>query len=284
MFLYFLQAELGGVASTLSSVAPVVGAASAALGIIGGIGGLFGSIKKNREAKKIKKQAEDLRKRTVRPVYNIQDEVKEVADLAESELQNNSIADRAMNDARLSLSQGIDAILKSGGRADFSTINSNYGNILKSVVQQLNVDRSRKIAGYNEAAYNLAKAKDTEFQYNKAAPFADRMQLAAKLDEQAAALRKDAQQQTANSLGTIIGSGSAFATAFNSPDPGRSDPNNTNGIIGRTASRVNANERVASELPGFIPPDYSTQPEETPQPYEQNLIEIFEQGLMPKQF
>lgn len=150
-----------------------------------GIYDLFDKVKKDREADKIYRN-------TKRPVYNRQSEIDDVYNIAGSEVNNTALVDSMERQAGQGLSAGIDAVLKSGDGADFSTIYNSYGNSLNQALQIQQQDRARKIAAYNNSAYNLAKAKDTEFQYNRAAPYADKMQQAALLKSQGAKAGADA--------------------------------------------------------------------------------------------
>lgn len=166
-------------------VNPFAAAAASVVQVGKGVYDVFDSARKNNEAKKIYKD-------TKRPVYNRQKEIDEVANLTASEIQNTTLADSYERQAQQGLSQGIDAVLKSGGKADFSSIYGNYGTSMDRALQQLTRERAGKIAANNTAQYNLAKAKDTEWQYNVDAPYKDAMKRAAQLKEQAAKAKADA--------------------------------------------------------------------------------------------
>jgi len=146
---------------------------------------IFDSIRKN-------KQAKDIAKNNVRPVYQRSGEIDDVYNLSASELGNNQQQDFAAQQLAQSQASGIDAILKSGGRADFGVINNSYGNQLQAALTNLSRQRDQKVANFNNAAYSLAKAKDAEFQYNKDAPYKDAKQAEALLRQQAEASKNEA--------------------------------------------------------------------------------------------
>lgn len=174
--------------------------AAAAVQIGKGVYDAFDAARKNKESNKIRKE-------TKRPINNRQTEIDDIANLTTSEVQNTTLADSLERQSEQGLSQGIDAVLKSGGKADFSTIYSNYGSSMDRAIQQQARDRSAKIAAANTAKYNLAKAKDTEWQYNVDAPYKDAMKMAAMLKEQAAKAKADAFTNIAggfSNLGTSM--------------------------------------------------------------------------------
>ena len=153
---------------------------------------LFDSVRKNKQAKNIERN-------TKRPVYNRPGEIDDVYNIAASEVDNTAMKDFATDQANQTFTAGVDAILKSGGKADFATIYNTYGNTLKSLSYALSKERDAKIAAFNNAAYNKAKAKDTEFQYNKDAPYKDAMQKAAALRGQG--------EQSKNEAISLLGAG-----------------------------------------------------------------------------
>jgi len=146
---------------------------------------IFDSIRKNRQAK-------ELAKNNVRPVYQRGSEIDDVYNLSASELGNNQQQDFVAQQLAQSQSSGIDAILKSGGRADFGVINNAYGSQFQAALSNLSKVRDQKIANFNNAAYSLAKAKDAEFQYNKDAPYKDAKQAEALLRQQAEQSKNEA--------------------------------------------------------------------------------------------
>lgn len=200
-----------------------LGVASSVVQAGRGIFGLISSIRKNREARKILRN-------TKRPVYNRQREVDEVYDLAANDLAANDVRDYVTNQAGTGLSQAIDAIIKSGGAADFQTIYSNYGDTLERGAMMVSQDRSRRIANYNNAAYNLAKAKDTEFQYNKDAPFKDAMRRANALKGESA---KELNSFFENTSGALANA----AIAFTKPGDNGLDGTGMEDMQGGTAAR-----------------------------------------------
>lgn len=164
---------------------------------------LFDSIHKNREANKIYRT-------TKRPVYNRPGEIDDVYNTAASEINNTAASDGMERQASQGLSDGIDAVLKSGNGADFNTIYNNYGKNLNNALAIQNQQRAQRIASYNNAAYNFGKAKDTEFQFNKVAPYMDAMQRAALLKEQGA-------KALADSFTNVAGAASNFALSQEKP-------------------------------------------------------------------
>jgi hypothetical protein len=164
---------------------------------------IYDSIHKSSQAKKLAKS-------NIRPVYKADGSIQDVVDLAGSELNDKTSSDYADRELRLGQSAGIDAILKSGGKADFSTINSTYGNNLTRILAQVQQERDRKVAAYNTAQYNLAKSKDAEFMYNQDGPYKDKKQ-------QEAQLRQQSAQSASDATNAIISGVSAYGMATNKP-------------------------------------------------------------------
>lgn len=146
---------------------------------------IYDSSRKKKEAKKIEKN-------TRRPVYNKPGEVNDVYNLMATEVNDTGLQDYVTQQTGLSEANGIDAILKSGGKADFATIHSTYGSQLGKMLQQLKSNRANNIASFNNAAYAKGRASDTEFQYNQDAPYKDAMQLKALLLAQSEQSKADA--------------------------------------------------------------------------------------------
>lgn len=147
-----------------------------------------------------KKQAKRIEKNTVRPVYNKPGEVNDVYDLAASEVNDTWMQDYVTQRTSQSEANGIDAILKSGGKADFATIHNTFGSQLGQMLQQLKVNRANNIAAFNNAAYAKGRASDTEFQYNQDAPYKDAMQLKALLLTQSEQSKADAVNMAATGV------------------------------------------------------------------------------------
>lgn len=157
------------------------------------------SIIKNRAAAKIYKNNK-------RPVYNRPGEIDDVYYSTLSELQNSDQEAFGSQSLDRGLATSIDALMKTGSGFDFGTVYNTYGNQLRGLTQQLQADRAAKLGAYYNAAYNLGKAKDTEFQYNKDAPFKDAMQ-------QAAALKQQGAQAQASGFTNLSGAFSNYATS-----------------------------------------------------------------------
>jgi hypothetical protein len=171
--------------------------------LLSGAYSIYNSVRKNAAAKKLEQQ-------NLRPVFNRAGEIDQVYNVAASELGNTAAQDFASKQMDRSLSAGIDAILKSGGSADFETIQGTYGKQLDAALQQIMTQRDRQMAAYSNAAYNLATAKDTEFQYNKDAPYKDKMQQASQLRQEAAQSARDAQN-------AFIGGAANYGIATSTP-------------------------------------------------------------------
>ena len=191
-------------------------AISAGLGVAATAYNVVDSVNKNNAAKKIGES-------NARPIYNAPEEIDQVKQLAASEVNNTFLEDSVLRTLGQSQSQGIDAILKSGGKADFSTIHSSYGNNLTAALQMLYKDRDQKVATLNNAAYNSGQSKDAEFQYNQDAPFKDRKQ-------QEAILRNQSAQAAAQAFNMAASTVSNYATANTKPgDYGDDDTWDTGG-------------------------------------------------------
>lgn len=200
---------------------------------------IFDSIRKNKAANQIGLT-------TKRPVYNHSSLLDDTYNTALSEVDNNQQQDYATNQLEQNQSNGIDAILKSGGKADFGVINGTYGNQLKSILATLGKSRDSKIAAANNAAYSLAAAKDAEFSYNQDAPFKD-------LKQQQAQLKGQAAQSLNEGISTIAGGvGNALLSNLK---PGQ---DGTNGSVDNTG--VNTAPRLANANPDLIRPLDFAQP------------------------
>lgn len=164
---------------------------------------LYKGVKKSAQAKK-------LAATNVRPVFNADGSIKEVRNLALNEYNSNYERDFTSQELHQNQMEGIDAILKSGGKADFDTIQGTFGKGLQQGLNQIMMGRDRKIANLNNAQYAFAQSKDTEFQYNQDAPFKDTKQ-------QEAALRQESQQEIADGISGIASSVSNYGVSTTKP-------------------------------------------------------------------
>lgn len=179
-------------------------------------------------------QAKKLAASNKRPVYNADGTIREVYDIAAANLDNTSLLDYGTNQLEQGQFAGIDAILKSGGRADFGTINNAYGSNLKALIAQMDAKRDQRVATYNNAAYNLSQSRDAEFQYNQDAPFKDKKQQEAMLRQQA--------EQSKNEAISLAGSAVAnYGIATTKPG----QYGTTGNIAGNTA---NTGARVGQQV------------------------------------
>lgn len=172
-----------------------------------------------------KKQAKKIEKNTVRPVYNKPGEINDVYNLMASEVNDTGQQDYVSQITGLSEANGIDAILKSGGKADFATIHNTFGSQLGQMLQQLKSNRANNIASFNNSAYAKGKASDTEFQYNQDAPYKDAMQLKALLLTQSEQSKADAVNLAASGVAN-------YGTATLSPGSNAKVVNDDNKSLG----------------------------------------------------
>jgi len=164
---------------------------------------VYRSVKKDAEAKKYAAQ-------NMRPVFKPDGSIKEVYNMAASNLDNTDLQDYYSSTLDKGLSRGIDAVLKSGGKADFETLNNAHGNQLTAAYESLIKDKNLKTAAFNNAAYNDAKSRDAAFQYNEDAEWKDQKQYEADL-------RQQAEQSRADAISTGIAAFSNYATATTDP-------------------------------------------------------------------
>ena len=216
---------------------------------------IYDSIRKDREAKKLEANNK-------RPIYKADGSIQEVLDIATTELSDDYNKDFVAQQLQQNQSAGIDAILKSGGKADFETINSTFGKGLQHGLNQIMMERDRKIANYNNAAYNKAASKDAEFQYNQDAPYKDKQQ-------RAAMLRGQSEQSLNEAFGLAAEGIANYGTANLTPGQygvtgdinpitaeslrinqqlagGYNSSGNTIGIIGSSAGALEAAGRITS--------------------------------------
>lgn len=164
-------------------------AISAGVAAVGTGYNIYKSAKKNSAANKIAES-------TKRPVYNAPREINDAYNLSLADANDTSMQDFATDALGQNEANGIDAILKSGGKADFGVIHGTYGNNLKAILAEINKNRSAKMAAVYNAAYNNAQAKDAEFSYNEDAPFKD-------LKQKEGVLRQEAAQYEADAFKTV---------------------------------------------------------------------------------
>lgn len=182
--------------------------------VIGVVGTGYSVYKGAHDSAQKKKAAKELTANTRRPYYNKPKEIDDVYNLNASEINDTGLQDYATQISGQSEANGIDAILKSGGKADFSTIHNAFGSQLGQALQAIKSQRANNIAKFNESAYAKGKASDTEFTYNQDEPYRNSRQLAALLQTEAAA--EDANT-TQNAVNGAISLASNYATATTSP-------------------------------------------------------------------
>lgn len=192
---------------------------------------VYDSARKNSAAKK-------LAANNVRPDYTPSPEIGDVYNLALSEVNNTQQQDYATRQLDNSFSNGIDAVLKSGGKADFGTVYNTYGNQMNAILSTLSKSRDAKIAAANNAAYNVAASKDASFQYNQDAPFKDAKQ-------REAILRQQAEQSKMDAIDTAASTVANYGTATTNPGQ-----YGTTGSIDNTG--VNTAPRMANANPEKI--------------------------------
>ena len=157
--------------------------------VVGAVGTgykIYDSARKNSQAKK-------LAATNKRPVFNADGSIAEIKEMAASEINNGVVQDYGTRQLEQGQASGIDAILKSGGKADFGTIHGQYGNALQGLIASVNRERSAKLAAYSNAAYNYSQSRDAEFSYNQDAPFKD-------LKQQEALLRTQSEQSKMDAI------------------------------------------------------------------------------------
>jgi hypothetical protein len=191
---------------------------------------IYDSIRKNKAANQIERT-------TKRPIYNHSSLIDDAYNTALSEVDNTQEKDLGTQQLDNGLYGGIDAILKSGGKADFGTVYNNYGTQMRGLLSTLSKNRDSRIAAANNAAYNLAAAKDAEFQYNQDAPFKDAKQREAQLRGQSA-------QSLNEGISAIAGGVSNALTEKLKPTTG------TTGSVDNTG--VNTAPRFANSNPDLI--------------------------------
>lgn len=175
--------------------------AAIAVAVVGAGTSIYASQKKKKDAEKAAKAAK--KEAGTRPTYKAGPEIDDVYNLSSSEIDNPQLQDYVSRELEDNASNGIDAILKSGGKADFSTIHSQFGGGLRSAIAAIQKERAQKIATFNASAYNKAKSRDTEFQVNQLDPYKDKSQLASKLEDQAGAARGDADSAIIQGISNV---------------------------------------------------------------------------------
>ena len=192
--------------------------AATAIGAVSAGYNIYNSAHKESQAKK-------LAAANKRPVFNPDGSIQQVYDLALSDASNTGLQDFGAQQLEQQQSQGIDAILKSGGKADYATISNAYGSQLNGLLATLSKNRDQKIAAVNNAAYNVAKSKDAAFQYNQDAPYKDNLQAVAQLKQESA-------QSLADGISAAASTAANYLTA--TTKPGNYGDKNT----GNTGERV----------------------------------------------
>lgn len=203
-------------------------------------------------------QAKKLAAANKRPVFKADGSIGEVYDLATSEVNNTGLQDYATRQLEQNQSSGIDAILKSGGKADFSTIHNQFGSQLQSAIAMIAKDRAQKIATFNNAAYNKAQSRDAEFSYNQDAPYKD-------IKQQEAQLRQQAEQSKADAFSAAASTVSNYLTATTKPGQDGDDDNPPENNLRSSDKKPLATlELLPLPVPAKTPPLQITQQNVTP--------------------
>lgn len=163
-------------------------------------------------------QAKKLAASNVRPVFKPDGSIDDVLTLSASNINNDRLLDYGANQIQQNESSGIDAILKSGGKADFQTINNSYGSNIKAVIASADAAKDARIAAFNNAAYNKAKSADASFQYNEDAPYKDTKQ-------QEASLRAEAEQSKMDAISGAATTVANYGTMTIKPGDGHANAN-----------------------------------------------------------
>lgn len=200
------------------------------IGISAGIGAvatgydIYKSAKKNSAANKIAES-------TKRPVYNAPHEINDTYNLSLADANDTQEQDFAGDLLGQNEANGIDAILKSGGKADFGVIHGTYGSQLKSLLADVRKNKAAKMAAVYNAAYNNAQAKDAEFSYNLDAPFKDNKQ-------KEGVLRQEGAQYEADAFKTASQGVANYATAKLKPGEYGDNASSFEGVQGRVVARA----------------------------------------------
>lgn len=202
-------------------------------------------------------QAKKLAATNKRPVFKADGSIGEVYDLATSEVNNTGLQDYATRQLEQNQSSGIDAILKSGGKADFSTIHNQFGSQLQSAIAMIAKDRAQKIATFNNAAYNKAQSKDAEFSYNQDAPYKD-------IKQQEAQLRQQAEQSKADAFSAAASTVSNYLTAKTKPGENGDDNPPENNLRSLDKAPLVTMELLPVTRPASLPPTQITRQNVTP--------------------
>lgn len=155
-------------------------------------------------------QANKLAKENIRPVFNPDGSIKELKDLAIANYNDTDLQDFGAEQIQKRQSQAIDAVLKSGGKVDFGTVNGVFGNDLQALMAQLKMKKDSNLALVNNATYNEQQQQDAIFQYNRDAPYKDKAL-------QEAALRQQSEQSKADAFNTAASTVSNYGVATNRP-------------------------------------------------------------------
>lgn len=145
--------------------------------------------------------ANQMAKTNKRPVYNPDGTVKYVYDMAAANLSDTGLQDYGQRQIEQRQSDAIDAVLKSGGKADFNVIHSTYGNDIQSLLANIEREKAQRIAAFNNAAYNKQQQQDTTFQVNQLDPYKDQKQAEALLRQQAEQSKNEAISTVSSAVG-----------------------------------------------------------------------------------
>lgn len=156
---------------------PAIAVAGIVAGGLQAGAGLIGKIKAN------------LKKSAVRPIYETPEAITENVAIAES-LAQTGLSDSAkqslLSGADRGLTSSIEAILKGGGSVN--TVADAYDTQMQSISRMSLAEDEAKFRNINmlvTANKALADEQEKAWQINKYAPYADKMALAAKMNEDA---------------------------------------------------------------------------------------------------
>lgn len=202
-------------------------------------------------------KADAMAKGNVRPVFNPDGSIRELKDLAISNLSDTDLQDFGARQIEQRQAAGIDAVLKSGGKLDFGTVNGVFGNDLQALLAQLKIQKDKNLALVNDATYNAQQQQDAIFQYNYDAPFKDK-------EQAEAALRQQAEQSRADAFNNLSSTVANYGTATNRPGQyGNQTPRQQNRAINNeldTRLEANAANPVPRANPLAVTPQTFQQP------------------------
>lgn len=230
--------------------------------------GLASALGQVAYGKSQQKKAEEMRKKNIRPTYEISPEEKENQRITQLRAQQGlpeTVKQYYTQGAERGLTTGVDAILKGGGNMNqIGGLYSGYNDALSRLAIADDARNYANVQALIENNRRMTQERDKEFQVNKYGPYADTAQLAAQTAAQGANYINSGINTATSSL---MGATQAFGAAKDINDVGGRGGGGGGGVVGGATTATSTPAAKASNGPiGPMPQDELYMPPATPAP------------------